>query len=68
MRFSHLLAVLLLLVLVAVAQSVGQGSPIQRESSFGQSATDWSSLPPDAQRVIRAALEEDDTGGSHRWN
>ncbi|MGA2004482.1 MAG: FG-GAP repeat protein [Terriglobales bacterium] len=62
MRFSHLLAILLLLVLVAVAQSVGQVSPLREESSVRQSATGWSSLPPDAQRAIRAVLEEDDTG------
>ncbi len=62
MRFWHLLAILSFVVLVAVAQSIGQVSPIRGESSVIQSATGWSSLPPEAQRAIWAALEEDGTG------
>ena len=59
MRFSQLLATLSLVVLVAVAQSLGQVSPIKGGGSVSPSATGWSSLPPDAQRAIGAALEED---------
>ena len=59
MRFSQLLATLSFVFLVAVAQSIGQVSSIKGESFVNQSATGWSSLPPDAQRAIRAALEED---------
>jgi nucleoside-specific outer membrane channel protein Tsx len=57
MRFSPLLAILLVLTSVAVAQPVGHVPP-----SKGKPAAGWSSLPPDARRAIRAALEENAPG------
>lgn len=57
MRFSHLLATLLILTSGAVSQSVAHVPPSKEKS-----ATGWSSLPPDAQRAIRTALEQDNPG------
>jgi nucleoside-specific outer membrane channel protein Tsx len=54
MRFVYLLAIPLALTSIAIAQSVGHVTP-----SRGKPATSWSSLPPDAQRTIMAAREED---------
>jgi hypothetical protein len=55
MRFLYLLAILLVLTSIAVAQSVRHVS-----SNKGKPAMNWSSLPPDAQHAILAALEEGD--------
>jgi hypothetical protein len=62
MRFSHLLAASLLFIFAAVSQPVAQvtsrtGNPSRQESVSG-----WSSLPTDARRAIRAALEAEDPG------
>jgi hypothetical protein len=57
MRFVHLVAIFLVLTFVAVAQPIAHVPP-----SEGSPATNWSSLPPDAQRAIVAALEQDDPG------
>jgi nucleoside-specific outer membrane channel protein Tsx len=57
MRFVYLLAILLVLTSIAVAQPVGHVPP-----SKGNHPANWLSLPPDAQRAILAALEEDDPG------
>jgi nucleoside-specific outer membrane channel protein Tsx len=59
MRFSYLVAVVLLLVAVAVAQTISQVSPITGKGSFSRSAIGLSSLPPDAQRAILSELEKD---------
>jgi len=58
MRFVYLLAILLVLASMVVAQSVGHVSP-----NRGKSATNWSSLPPEAQSTILSALE----GGGPGW-
>lgn len=57
MRFVLLLAILLDLASIAVAQPVAHVPP-----NTGNPKTNWSSLPPDAQRAIMAALEKDDPG------
>jgi nucleoside-specific outer membrane channel protein Tsx len=61
MRFSHLVATLLVLTSVAIAQSVAHAP-----ASKGKPETSWSSLPPDARRTILAALEKDDAGWSQQ--
>ena len=61
MRFSHVLAPLLVLTSVAVAQLVVHVPP-----SKGKPATGLSSLPPDAQRAILSALEEDAPGSAQQ--
>jgi hypothetical protein len=57
MRFPHLITVLLVMALAALAQPVGTVSP-----SPGKTSTGLSSLPPDAQGPISAALGKDDSG------
>ncbi len=57
MRFSHLVATLLVLTSAAIPQSVAHVP-----ASKGKPETGWSSLRPDARRAILAALEEDGPG------
>ena len=57
MRFSHLLATLLVLTSVAVAQLAVDVPPRK-----GNPATIWSSLPADAQHAILATLQENGSG------
>jgi hypothetical protein len=59
MRFLHLLAILLVLASVVVAQSVGQVPPSTEKASSEKSATSWSNLPPKARRAILDALQKD---------
>ena len=62
MRFSHLLAASLLFIFAAVSQPVAQVSSRTGKPSPQESVGGWSSLPTDAQRAIRAALEAEDPG------
>ena len=55
MRFLYLLAIVLALTSIAVAQSVRHVS-----SNEGKPAMNWLSLPTDAQHAILAVLEEGD--------
>ena len=57
MRFVYLLAIVLDLASIAVAQTVGHVP-----GSKGNPETNWSSLSPSAQRAVVAALEQDDPG------
>ena len=59
MRFSHLLASLLLFISAAVAQSGTQVSPGTGGLSPEKSVGGWSSLPPGARESILAALRKD---------
>jgi hypothetical protein len=62
MRFSHLLASLLLFVFAAVAQPGAQVSSGRGKLSPEESGRGWSSLPPGARESILAALRKDDAG------
>ena len=61
--FWNTLALGLLLALLSgiCASGFAQNASASRPPA-GRSATGWSSLPPEAQRAIRSALEKDDSG------